>query len=145
MNIKISKGFTLIELMIVVVVIGVLAALAIPAYQDYVTRARRADAKAALLQVQLAEEKWRANNSNYGSLTNLTFADPFPSPDGHYSVTVTTVDTSGATPSSYAATATPVGTQLANDTECANFVTNQNNDQTVSGTLSGSPDLCWQK
>ena len=145
MNIKLSNGFTLIELMIVVAVIGVLAAIAMPAYQDYVTRAKRADAKAGLLQVQLAEEKWRANNSNYGSLTNLTLADPFPSPDGNYNITVTTVDTSGATPSSYIATATPVGSQLTNDTECANFVSNQNNDQTVSGTHSGSPELCWDK
>jgi len=143
MNIKLSNGFTLIELMIVVVVIGVLAAIAMPAYQDYVTRSKRADAKSALLTAQLAEEKWRANNSAYtNDMTDLGYAgaNTQASPDAYYTITIT-----GASSTAYIATATPIGSQLTNDTECANFVSNQNNDQTVSGTLSGSPELCWNK
>jgi type IV pilus assembly protein PilE len=139
MNIKISNGFTLIELMIVIAIVGVLAAIALPAYQDYVTRAKRADAKSAVLTVQLAEEKWRANNSSYTELmTNLGYPGDSAqdSEDGNYKISVT-----GSSATAYIITAVPQGTQATNDTECANFITNQNNTQTISG--SGSATNCW--
>lgn len=75
MNIKISNGFTLIELMIVIAIVGVLAAIALPAYQDYAKKARRADAMGGLLNIQLSLEKWRANNASYtDDLTDLGYA-----------------------------------------------------------------------
>ncbi|MCL4316407.1 MAG: prepilin-type N-terminal cleavage/methylation domain-containing protein [Gammaproteobacteria bacterium] len=58
-------GFTLIELMIVVAIVGLLAAIAYPSYMDSVRKGRRAEAITALYQIQLAQEKWRANNSTY--------------------------------------------------------------------------------
>lgn len=140
MNFK-QKGFTLIELMIVIAVIGILAAIALPAYQDYVTRANRADAKSAILAVQLAEEKWRANNTSYTALmTNLGYPGDTEqdSPDKHYKVTVT--NASGAT---YTITAVPQGTQAARDTKCANFIINQDNTTTNSG--AGTVATCWNR
>jgi len=62
-----QSGFTLLELMIVLVVIAILAALAYPSYQDYVRKSRRSEAISTLLNLQLEQEKWRANNTTYNS------------------------------------------------------------------------------
>lgn len=141
MKINKNAGFTLIELMIVVVVIGVLAAIALPSYQDYVKQARRADGKAALLAVQLAEEKYRANNPNYGTLTELSFSDPYVSPEGYYSITVANVDASGATPSSYTATAAPTTKNTQNTDDCGSYVLTSSDTYTAGG----DDEICWQK
>lgn len=61
------RGFTLIELIIVVVIVSILAVIAIPSYQSSIRKSRRAEAQAALLHMQLQQEKWRANNTSYSS------------------------------------------------------------------------------
>ena len=60
-----NKGFTLFELIIVVVIIGIMASIAYPSYMDYVKKSRRSDAKAGLLSLQQAQEKFRANCTEY--------------------------------------------------------------------------------
>jgi type IV pilus assembly protein PilE len=60
-RLKSKLGFTLLELMIVAVVIAVLAAIALPSYQSYVIKARRSDAKEALIRLALHQERFRAN------------------------------------------------------------------------------------
>jgi type IV pilus assembly protein PilE len=64
---KKSRGFTLLELMIVVAVIAILAVLAISQYSKQVRKSRRAEAKQAIAAVAMGEEKWRMNNPNYGT------------------------------------------------------------------------------
>lgn len=64
-HVKSNRGLTLIELLIVMVIIGVLAAIAVPSYRNYVQRSRRADAKTALEQVRAAQEMWRAEKGSY--------------------------------------------------------------------------------
>jgi len=131
---KKNQGFTLIELMIAIVVIGILATIALPAYQDYMMKARRADAKSALLEIQLNQEKWRANNTTYGTLANLGISST--SDDGFYRLSVS-VSVAG-----YTATATKQGVQAA-DNACGNFSIDQAGTQGVTG--SSSVSACWNR
>ena len=65
MRIRTQKGFTLLELLVVVVIVGVLAAAAVPIYLNYVRDSRRAEAKGGLAAIQTAEQVYFQKNSNY--------------------------------------------------------------------------------
>ena len=71
-----ETGFTLIELMIVVLVVAVLAAIAMPMYSQHVRRAHRADALQRMQQIALSEEKWRAEHPGYSTAWADLGGDP---------------------------------------------------------------------
>lgn len=129
---KNSKGFTLIELMIVVVVVAILVALALPSYTEYLDRARRADAKNALLEVHLAQGKWRASNTTYGTLAAIGLAAT--SPDGYYNIRV-----GGNTATAFTASAAPTGKQTGDS--CGTFTLTQAGPDV--GTAAKKK--CWDK
>jgi type IV pilus assembly protein PilE len=102
-TLKSKTGITLIELLIVVVIVGILAAIAVPLYTGYMERARRADAKTALEQLRASQEMRRAERGGYAlTLVELqtTWGGP-ASPAGDYNITMvptTTTFTGTATP-----------------------------------------------
>lgn len=80
-----QKGFNLIELMIVLVIIGILASVAIPAYQDNVMRSSRGDGMTALLDIMRAQENFFANEFTYTTdLTDLGYDAAPESSSGKY-------------------------------------------------------------
>ena len=86
---KYMRGITLLELMIVVVIVGIMAAIAYPNYRDFSDRAKRNEAKSMLLEVAVNQERFYLNNSRYGSLTELGYpGNTIMSDTGAYAVTV---------------------------------------------------------
>jgi len=81
---KSKKGITLIELLVVITIVGVLAAIAIPAYTNYMQRARRADAKTALEQLRAAQEMFRAERGFY--TTNINSLTGVQTISGDYNI-----------------------------------------------------------
>lgn len=115
-----QKGFTLIELMIVVGVIAILAAIAIPNFLEQSKKGRRAEAVRAIGEYQLALERWRAENPTYGTCpSGVTCSGTRPSlPTSAYY----TITESGLSASGYTITATPTaGGKQAGD-RCGNLV-----------------------
>lgn len=83
------RGVTLLELMIVVVIVGILASIAYPAYQDFVNRAKRNEAKSILLEIAQNQERFYLQNSTYGTLSQLGYtADIITTDSGAYDVTI---------------------------------------------------------
>jgi type IV pilus assembly protein PilE len=107
------KGFTVVELLIVLAVIGILTAIAFPSYQNHVRKGSRAAAQAAMMQIADRQAQYLLDARNYAvgtsalSTLNVTLPSDVSS---KYTVTVTASDGSGtaSTPPSYTITATPI-------------------------------------
>jgi len=82
-----QRGWTLIEACVAAALAAILAAIAFPSFDAQILKSRRADAIAALFRVQMAEERWRANQPRYGSLAEI--GAPSRSSAGHYAIAVT--------------------------------------------------------
>ena len=131
-----TSGFSLIELMIVVAIIGILAGIGIPAYQNHMLKAHRADAQTVLLDLAARQERFIAQNpAGYatdisGSGVNGLNLGRTTSREGYYDLTV------AANATSYLLTATATGGQ-ANDTDCATITFSS------AGVKSGTTRDCW--
>jgi type IV pilus assembly protein PilE len=134
-----NSGVTLIELLIVIVIIGILSAIAIPAYRNYIVRANRADAKAALLATAGALERCFTRFNSYAEDDGCDVdLDDVVSTEGKYSISAT-----DRTAVAFALLATPLDGQ-AQDEECGSFtLTNANTRGVVDATQTWQE--CWNR
>ena len=139
-RIRKSRGFTLMEVMIVVVILGLLAAIAYPSYQDYVIRGNRSAAQSFMLEVASRQERFLLDARAYAAdIAALGMSVP-SSVSANY--TITSAPTAGPPPG-YTVTATPIGNQLAKDTLCLTLTINATGTKTASG--SGGVSQCWKQ
>ena len=138
-----AAGFTLVELIIVVLIIAVLAAIAFPAYQNSVVKTRRGAAKSCLLESELFMQRFYTTNLRYDqTLPPANAAVVLPActagtdVTNHYTVALTAVAAR-----TYTLTATPQGLQAAKDTDGGTLSINQLGAKTKTGTET--VDYCW--
>lgn len=138
-----QRGFTLLEMMIVVAIMGIIAAFAYPSYVEQVRKGKRSDAKIALQQIAQRQESHFIKNYTYAAtLTALGYAaDTIPSPENEYNITV-----SAATATSYTLHATPASTSgQAKDSKCASFTLDQMGRRVAKDSSSVvTTDKCWR-
>ncbi len=139
---KKSPGFTLIELMVVVAIIGLLAAIAIPSYQGSTRKANRADAQITLSRLATLQERFFFRTNQYtGDFNDLISGVPnnttsITSDEGFYTVALT------ATASTWNLTATATGSQ-ANDTECTTLTLTHLGAKTSADNNNAATTECW--
>jgi len=148
-----SRGFTLIELMIVVVIATILLSIAIPSYQQQIRQSRRTEAKTAILDLASREERFLSTNPTGYTVVaaNLGYgALPTVIGSGYYTVSVCSpaCAPSAAAAPSYTVIATPVaGTSQAQDTQCTAFAVDSAGQQyAADGTgayTSAAQQFCW--
>ena len=133
------KGFTILELLIVITVIGILGAVAYPSYMDYTIRGKRSEGRALLLDTAARLERYYSDNNKYA-----TADDTIPSgagitttsENGYYTVSITT----SSPYQTFTLTATPA---TFTDADCGNLTLQQTGDK----GRTGSADMkeCWGK
>ncbi|WP_114325383.1 type IV pilin protein [Candidatus Colwellia aromaticivorans] len=131
---KKSNGFTLMELMIVVAIIGIIASIALPSYQDSVRKSRRAEAHAGLVKMQLQQEGFRMVNIAYATAIAAGANNVNDPGSDYYTFSIVTVAATVSSAYTLKAAATSGSSQAA-DTGCTSITIDQ------AGTKS--PAGCW--
>jgi len=135
---KKQHAFTLIELMIAVAIVGILASIALPNYTEYVKRASRAEAAAALLDAANKEEQYFVDNREYTE----TFTDlglQSKTENGHFELSIKVVDSN-----TFTITAKPIGGAVKGDNDCKELTITDTGLKGAKGSKGDSDvDYCW--
>ena len=137
------QGFTLIEVMIVVAIVGILAAIAMPSYTEYIRRGHRAEARAALLQ----GAQWMERAATATGTYPLTASFPTTlttMQSGRYTVAVSSPPASAASGAAFTLTATPAGGQVGD--KCGSYTLTHSGVRGAASAASGAlVTECWNK
>ena len=135
-----QRGFTLVEMMIVVAIIGILAAFAYPSYVQHVQKAKRSDAHVGLNEVfQRQERSFLLNRTYSTTLTGLGYDSNSPTtPEGEYTLAL-----SGVTQTTFTVTATPVtGKMQASGYKCTSTILDQRGAKSTKERSSNASTDC---
>lgn len=150
-----QAGFTLIELMVVVVIATILLSIAVPSYMSQIRESRRTEAKTAIMDLAGREERYFSISGTAYSAANTdmgyTTVFPVNTPSGYYQLNVCISNAGSGAPGcdpnangpsgpAYYITATPLGSQ-AKDTQCGTFGLDSTGQQFVTGT--NTTQQCW--
>jgi type IV pilus assembly protein PilE len=143
-----SKGFTLVELMAVVLIAAILLSIAVPLYMQQVRKGRRTDAKTAVMDLAGREERMFSTTNAYSAdPTQLGYAAvgsgaTFPQivGNGYYNINVPVI-----TPTTFTITATAISADQLKDTSCFSFSVTQTGQQSsLSSGGANTTTTCWQ-
>lgn len=136
-----KKGFTFIELIITITIVGILALIAYPTYIDYMTRARRIEGQSALLDLANHLENYYAEHQTYQTATINTLRDA-NTLENQYTLRIL-----DASENTYTLQATPIDIQAKADTRCQSLTFNSLGQKGVAvgpmGSPTGTAQQCW--
>jgi type IV pilus assembly protein PilE len=132
------RGFSLIELVIVLLIIAILSAIAIPSYRQYVVRANRVDAQRSLMDLAARQERFFYSRNGYASALSDLGANSSIAGANY------TIAPPSATSTAFTITASAVGSQQKSDQQCQTLTITNTGVQGSTGSTANDPK-CWSK